>query len=134
MSIMLPYSNLRGRDLGVGLGSFLHVIKSLFKVFPVLAQKTKSAEVLRVAHILKQFCKVSFSDFSTSGAFSPFCFSGTEMYSHQDKWTGRFILAKLPKFSGTLPIDFTSVAHHTPSRTAHPTSFCGIYNDSIVRG
>lgn len=79
----------------LGLGNFLHVIKSRFKVFSVLAQKTKSAEMLRVAHILKQFCKVSFLHFSTSGAFSPFCFSETEMYFHQNKWTGQFILAKL---------------------------------------
>lgn len=95
MSVFLPYSNLTGRHLGVGLENFLHVIKSLFKAFSVLAQKTKSAEVLRVAHILKQFCKVSFLHFSTSGAFSPFCFSETEMYFHQNKWTGPFILAKL---------------------------------------
>lgn len=95
MSVFLPYSNLRGRHLGVGLGNFLHVIKSLFKAFSVLAQKTKSAEVLGVAHILKQFSKVSFLHFSTSGAFSPFCFSETEMYFHQNKWTGQFILAKL---------------------------------------
>lgn len=73
MSVLLPYSDSRGRLLGVGLGNVLRVIKSLFKASSVRVQrKKKNAEVLIAAHILKQYCQVTFSFFHFRGLLSPF--------------------------------------------------------------
>lgn len=99
MSVLLPYSYSRGRLSGVGLGNFLHVIKSLFKVSSsVRVQEKKNAEVPIAAHILKQYHKVTFRFFHFRGLLSLLYFSGTEIYFHQNKWTGQFILAKLTSF------------------------------------
>lgn len=98
MSVLLPYSYSRGRLLRVGLGNFLHVIKSLLRYRHQSMFRKKNAEVPIAAHILKQYHKVTFRFFHFRGLLSLLYFSGTEIYFHQNKWTGQFILAKLTSF------------------------------------